>query len=152
MQIRRATAADREAILALVPRLAECGTPAGRDRQQIEHVDLRTVAAALTAPAPDSAILVAEAPAGVLGFIHVRTVVDYYTQSPIGHVSDVVLDAQAQGQGVDEALLKAAQDWASARGYRLMQLFVLPENDGARRLYERMGYRTEWLKYIRPLP
>lgn len=33
-----------------------------------------------------------------------------------------------------------------------MQLFVLPENAAARRLYERQGYRTEWLKYVRPLP
>ena len=51
-----------------------------------------------------------------------------------------------------EALLQAAQDWAGARGYGLMQLFVLPENAAARRLYERQGYRTEWLKYVRPLP
>lgn len=152
MQIRPATAADREAVLALVPRLAECGTPPGRDRRQIEQVDLRSIAAALTACAPDSALLVAEAQARVLGFIQVRTVVDYYTQAPIGHVSDVVVAAHAQGQGVGEALLQAAQDWASARDYRLMQLLVLPEDAAARRLYERQGYRAEWLKYVRPLP
>ena len=105
MQIRPATAADREAILTLVPRLAEWGTPPGRDRHQIEQVDLRSIAAALTACAPDSAVLVAEAQARVLGFIHVRTVADYYTQSPIGHVSDVVVAARR----------RKARAWAWAR-------------------------------------
>ena len=33
----------------------------------------------------------------------------------------------------------------------MMQLYVLPENVSARALYERMGYRVEWIKLVSPL-
>jgi GNAT superfamily N-acetyltransferase len=46
---------------------------------------------------------------------------------------------------------EAAEAWALARGYSMMQLYVLPENSGARKLYERAEYRPEWIKYVRPL-
>lgn len=151
MNIRPASPADREAILALVPRLAECGTPAGREQRQVVAVDLQTIAAAIDDASPESAVLAAEEDGVVVGFVHARTVTDYYTQSPIGHVSDLVVAPEAEGKGVGEALVQAAQAWARCRGYRMMQLYVLPGNAGARRLYERMGYRAEWLKYVQPL-
>lgn len=151
MNIRPARPGDRNEVLQLVPRLAEQGTPAGRDRQQIAAVDLETIAAVLEQRPPQAEVLVAEADGRVLGFVHVRTVVDYYTQKPIGHVSDLVVAERAQGAGVGRALLDAAHVWARAQGYSLMQLFVLPENVDARRLYERMDYHAEWIKYVRPL-
>lgn len=151
MHIRPACAADREAILMLVPRLAEHGTPPGRDRQQIEDVDRDAIAAVVVDRSPEVELLVAEEDGEVVGFVHVRTVTDYYTQTPIGHVSDVVVAAKAQGKGVGHALIERAQAWARTRGYPMMQLFVLPENAGARALYEHMGYRAEWLKYVKML-
>ena len=48
---------------------------------------------------------------------------------------------ECRGQGVAAALLDAALAWARARGAREMQLGVLRGNDGARRLYERAGFR-----------
>ena len=63
----------------------------------------------------------------------------------------VGLQGRGGAEGVGEALVQAAQAWARCRGYRMMQLYVLPGNAGARRLYERMGYRAEWLKYVKPL-
>jgi ribosomal protein S18 acetylase RimI-like enzyme len=152
MKIRTALPSDCDAVLRLTLRLAEHGTPVGRDRQQVERADLASVAAALAVGAADCQLLVAEANGETVGFVHAKTVVDYYTQQPIGHVSDLVVAEHAQGQGVATALLEAAQDWASGRGYSLMQLYVLPENAGARAVYERAGYRPEWIKYVRPLP
>jgi len=151
MHIRPASTADRDAILALVPRLAEHGTPPGRDREQIRTVDLDTVAAAIDRRPPEVEVLVAEDEGGIVGFVHLMTVTDYYTQAPIGHVSDIVVADQAQGQGVGRALIEAAQAWARGRGYRMMQLFVIPGNTGARALYERMGFRSEWIKYVASL-
>lgn len=151
MRIRPASPADRAAILTLVPRLAEHGTPPGRDRDQIRAVDEATIAALIDQRGADAELLVAEDGGELVGFVHVRTVTDYYTQAPIGHVSDIVVAGQAEGRGVGRALIEAAHDWARSRGYRMMQLFVLPENAGARALYERMGYRSEWLKYVTAL-
>jgi len=151
MHIRPVAASDRQAVLQLAARLAEHGTPAGRDRRQVAAADASAIAAAMDDPSPLAVLLVAEADGQLLGFVHARTVVDYYTQQQIGHVSDLVVAAHAQGRGLGRELLDAAQAWAAGRGYSMMQLFVLPENSGARALYEQAGYRLEWMKYVRPL-
>ena len=151
MNIRPASSADRDAILALVRRLAERGTPPGRDERQIAAVDMQTMTTALGDASPQSVVLVAEESNAIIGFVHVRTVTDYYTQASIGHVSDIVVQQEAEGKGVGHALIEAAQAWARSQGYVMMQLYVLPENTAARKLYERMGYRAEWLKYVKPL-
>lgn len=70
MNIRPATSKDREAILALVPRLAATGTPPGRDTQQIEATDLQTIAEAIESRQPETQLLVAERDGSMLGLIH----------------------------------------------------------------------------------
>ena len=152
MKIRPVAAGDRSAVLQLARRLAEQGTPPGRDQQQVQAADEKSIEAAMDSPSPLAQLLVAEADGQVLGFVHVKTVLDYYTQQQIGHVSDLVVAAHAEGCGLGRALLDAAQSWARGRGYSMMQLFVLPENSGARALYEGTGYRAEWIKYVRALP
>jgi len=151
MKIRPAAATDRPVVLQLARRLAEQGTPPNRDRQQVAAADQKSIAAAMDGPSPMAELLVAEADGQVVGFVHVKTVLDYYTQEQIGHVSDLVVASHAEGRGIGRALLEAAQSWAVGRGYSLMQLFVLPENSGARTLYEGTGYRAEWIKYVRAL-
>ena len=151
MNIRPATIADLAAVLALVPRLAATGSPPGRDAQQIEASDIESVTRALQRPAADEALLVVEAAGGLLGLIHVKTVVDYFTQQPIAHVSDVVVAASAEGRGIGKALMHAAEDWARDQGYAIVQLHVLVDNARARSMYERLGYSAEWLKYIKRL-
>lgn len=152
MNIRPASITDRDAILALVPRLTDDCVPPGRDREQIRAVDTATIAAVIAQRGPGAELLVAEDGDRIVGFVHVMTVTDYYTQAPIGHVSDLVVAGEAERRGVGRALIEAAQAWARGRGYRMMQLFVVPEKLGARALYERMGYRAEWIKYVAPLP
>jgi GNAT superfamily N-acetyltransferase len=151
MNIRPATVADLAAVLALVPRLAATGSPPGRDAKQIEASDTESVTRALRQPAADEVLLVAEDAGGLLGLIHVKTVVDYFTQQPIAHVSDVVVAASAEGGGIGKALMHAAEDWARGQGYAMVQLHVLVGNVRARSMYERLGYAAEWLKYIKRL-
>lgn len=151
MTIRLADSRDRVSILQLAKRLAEQGTPTGRERQDVETADARSIAAAIDCPSAEAALLVADEGGTIVGFVHVKTVLDYYTQQPIGHVSDLVVAAQAQGQGLGRSLLDAAQSWAIQKGYAMMQLYVLPENTAARALYEHSDYRAEWIKYVRPL-
>lgn len=151
MNIRAATLADLPAVLTLVPRLAATGSPPGRDAQQIEASDTEAVTRALRQPASDEVLLVAEEGGQLLGLIHVKTVVDYFSQQPIAHVSDVVVAASAEGRGIGKALMNVAEDWARGRGYAMVQLHVLVDNARARSMYERLGYSAEWLKYIKRL-
>lgn len=99
MTIRPVSPGDRPAVLRLSTRLAEQGTPAGRDATQIERADAQSISTAMQDPSPQTQVLVAEIDGQVMGFVHVKTVLDYYTQAPIGHVSDLVVAKEAQGSG-----------------------------------------------------
>lgn len=48
---------------------------------------------------------------------------------------------QARGQGLGAALLNIAERIAEAEGCEMMSVIVAGDNAGARRLYERQGYR-----------
>jgi ribosomal protein S18 acetylase RimI-like enzyme len=149
MNIRPATVQDLPAILALVPRLATTGTPPGRDAKQIEASDIQSVTQGVTEPAVAETVLVAEESRALVGLIHLKTVTDYFSQQQIAHVADVVVAASAEGRGIGKALMNAAEEWARACGYPMIQLHVLVGNAPARALYERLGYSAEWLKYIK---
>ncbi|HEY0471785.1 MAG TPA: GNAT family N-acetyltransferase [Kribbella sp.] len=53
------------------------------------------------------------------------------------------LHAYEQGRGIGTALIAAAESLAADWGRDLVGLAVEPQNTGARRLYERLGYR-QW--------
>lgn len=151
MKIRVTTVDDLAAVLALVPRLAAAGSPPGRDATQVEASDSKSVTQGVAQPGSDETVLIAEENQVALGFIHIKTVTDYFSQQPIAHVSDVVVAAVAEGKGIGKALMSAAEEWARGRGYPMIQLHVLMGNDRARAMYERLGYSAEWLKYVKPL-
>ena len=57
-------------------------------------------------------------------------------------VANIAVSPSSRGLGVGTALMNAAEDRARSAGKRLLSLDVSAENDGARRLYERLGYRV----------
>jgi GNAT superfamily N-acetyltransferase len=151
MNIRPATPTDRSAILALVPRLSEVGAPPWRARPHMIAADTQEVSQGLEDQSGRSRFLVAEHGGTLLGFIYLMTLVDYYTGQEAGHVADIVVAPQAEGQGVGRALLAAGEEWARSRGYALLSLNVLAGNRGPRTMYEKLGYAPEWVKYVKPL-
>ncbi len=50
------------------------------------------------------------------------------------------LEARPQGQGIGTAIIQAAELEGARRGAPIIGLAVEVQNDGARRLYERLGY------------
>jgi len=55
-------------------------------------------------------------------------------------IEDVVVDEQARGHGVGEALNRAALDLARAEGASTVELTSRPSREAANRLYLRMGF------------
>ena len=55
-------------------------------------------------------------------------------------IEDVVVDEQARGHGVGEALNRAALDLARAEGAITVELTSRPSREAANRLYLRMGF------------
>lgn len=53
----------------------------------------------------------------------------------------LAVDPGVRGQGIGQALLRAAQDRAAGHGKRHLVLLTQPEMAAARRLYERAGFR-----------
>ncbi|HZB45487.1 MAG TPA: GNAT family N-acetyltransferase [Pyrinomonadaceae bacterium] len=152
VSVRPARDEDGEFILALVPRLMEFGPPPWYDAAQMVATDLETIGRVLKEPPANTAVFVAVGDAGArLGFIHLNTTVDYFTREEVGHVSDVVVAPGGEGRGVGRALMAAAEEWARGRGYRLLTLNAFARNTRARRLYERLGYGEDMVKYVKQL-
>lgn len=149
--IREAGPSDRSAILELVSRVSEFGPPAWRDGAQVQAHDRAVLDSALGSTAEDVLILVATAGADVVGFAHITTVKDYYTQKANAHVADIAVASQWAGQGIGTRLLDRAEAWAIARGDDWLSLSVFPQNAHAVRLYERYGFEPDIARYLKPL-
>jgi GNAT superfamily N-acetyltransferase len=152
VRIRPASARDGSWILPLAPRLHDFGPPPYRARGQMDRAVVASISQALSGASPDASVLVAESPAAEpLGFVHLHSAIDFFTGERHGHVSDIVVMEAAEGRGVGQALMAAAEDWARNLGYRLLSLHVFDGNARARSFYERLGYRPDIVKLIKPL-
>lgn len=76
---------------------------------------------------------------------------DEVTLLPQAFVAYMAVEPAVRGEGVGTALLAAAENEATRRGLPYMALMVTEENEAARRLYERRGYRTERRLLCKPL-
>ncbi|MEO1057499.1 MAG: GNAT family N-acetyltransferase, partial [Actinomycetota bacterium] len=72
-------------------------------------------------------------------------VFDFMDRLPDGdwYIQAVAVDEAGRGKGVGSALLAHAEQTAHEVGAQRMALDVSVNNDGARRLYERLGYAVE---------
>lgn len=86
-------------------------------------------------------ILVAEADGQIIGFLSVKRGQMARTR----HTAQLGLGVlpAVRGQGVGRRLLEGAEAWARSVGVKKLCLGVFAMNEGARRLYERLGYEVE---------
>ena len=100
--------------------------------------------------ATDSVVVARDA--GVVGFVMYRIESGAYDQDATrGFIDNVFVAPDRRGEGVGSRLLGAAEDTLADRGADLVALSVLADNDAARRLYERRGYRPHRVTMERPL-
>jgi ribosomal protein S18 acetylase RimI-like enzyme len=152
MLIRRATQADAPAILALVPRLVSSFTPPSwREPAAMTATDLDVVAEAISSTGEDPAMFVAEIDGAVIGFIHVRSLEDYYRRRKHGHVADLVVADGHEGRGIATALLTKAEEWSRGQDYDWMTLGVFEQNVRAEQLYRKLGYGRDVIRLLKPL-
>ena len=150
--VRQARPGDRDFVLLAAQRLADFDPPAWRDAAEIVEGDARTLRSFFEKPPPDSALLIAEAPAGTpLGFVYLETLSDYFTGEAHGHIGVLAVVKDGEGKGIAGRLMRTAEDWARARGHRKLTLAVMERNRHARDVYEHMGYAPESLRYVKPL-
>jgi ribosomal protein S18 acetylase RimI-like enzyme len=116
-----------EAFVRLTPQLSSSSPPP--DRAQLEEIVTSGATHLLIARTGDGAI------AGSLTLVLFRI--------PTGlraWIEDVVVDGDARGQGVGEALNRYAIDVAAEHGARSVDLTSRPSREAANRLYQRLGF------------
>lgn len=113
------------AVNRLLPQLSSAAPPSIEELQAI--VD-----------DPDTGLFVAKLDGVVVGML---TLVLFRIPTGVkAWIEDVVVDDNARGRGVGEALNLAALDEARARGVKGVSLTSRPSREAANRLYQRIGF------------
>ena len=133
MLIREATSSDFEEVWPIFREIASAGDtyayPRNTSREEAErlwiHVPRRT--------------FVVEIDGRIVGTYYIKTNQD----GPGNHVCNCgyMVSSSARGKGIATALCEHSQKMAVELGYKAMQFnFVASTNDGAVRLWQRMGF------------
>jgi ribosomal protein S18 acetylase RimI-like enzyme len=151
ISVRDATAADGDAMLALMPRLADFDVPASRDPRHLYEDDARLLQRWLDGQ-EDCLVQVAVTEENlVLGFSLVRLRPELLSREPSAHLEAIAVHKNAEGKGVAKALLGAAESCAHEHGALTMTLHVFASNKRARGFYDSSGYDGELMRYIKGL-
>ena len=146
-----ADAKHGDAILALMPRLADYDVPKSRNPRHLWEHDAEMLRQWLRGEAECLVHVAIDDEDNVLGFAMTTLRPELLSHEPSAHLEAIALDPVAEGRGVAKALLAATEATAHAHGAQTMTLHVFSVNDRARRLYERAGYDGELMRYIKPL-
>src|SRR5579871_3845645 len=130
-EIRHADAADMGFLLSLASRLAGVPRPDWHSLEEMNAFQDRFMALTFGTLAARSLTLIATRDGTNLGYIHVHEGRDGVTDEPCAYVAILVLEEQAQGQGISSVLMRRAEDWARAQNYRFLSLDAFATNKRA---------------------
>jgi GNAT superfamily N-acetyltransferase len=100
---------------------------------------------------PDHVVLVAERAGAVIGYAYAGLEPTSWNdlRAACGYLHDVFVDPAARGSGAGGRLVRAAIAWLEWRGAPRVILMSAARNDGAQRLFERMGFRRTMVEMTR---
>jgi ribosomal protein S18 acetylase RimI-like enzyme len=152
--IRKALPADAAFIAEHAHRMLDFKLPDWRANEKdiMVKADINHLTKALQADDKNDAMFIAEDELNnSLGFVRVNMQTDYFTGEDHAHVNDIVVIAEAEGKGAGKLLLAKADEWTKGKNVRWITLNVFDENFRARNVYEKAGYKIEWIKYLKEL-
>jgi ribosomal protein S18 acetylase RimI-like enzyme len=97
---------------------------------------------------PDAVVFVAERRGEIVGYAYaaVEPLSWKDLRDEAGYLHDLLVTAAARGAGVGTQLLDAAIAWLRDRGMPRVVLGTAAQNDTARRLFERRGFRQTMIE------
>jgi ribosomal protein S18 acetylase RimI-like enzyme len=97
---------------------------------------------------PDSLVLVAERENEILGYVFAGIEPTSWRdlRGPCGFIHDVYVHESARRQGTGQSLLRAAIAWAHSRGRSQVVLWSKSGNDGAQRMFAKLGFRETMIE------
>jgi ribosomal protein S18 acetylase RimI-like enzyme len=93
-------------------------------------------------------VLVAEQAGEIVGYVYagLEPLSWKELRGPAGFIHDIVVDDRARRSGIAKQLMAAAVAWLRANGAPRVMLWTAAQNDGAQRLFERLGFRRTMLE------
>lgn len=149
--IRTANNNDRNFIFELSPFLAEVANLDWHSEEVVQKMQDEYISEMLEKTSLPNTTLIAEMDGTSLGFIHVRTRTDDISGETCGTIPLLAVSPKAQGQGVGQVLVVAAEHWARQLGCRLIHLEVFANNSNANRFYQNLGFKPEMVHMIKTL-
>ena len=129
VHVRRAASDDGDAILALMPRLASFDLPKSRNPVDLWRSDAAMLQRWLDGQAAECLVHVAvNDTEEVLGFTLVSLRPELLSHEPSAHLEAIAVREGAEGTGVGQALLTAAEAEAKAHGAQAITLHVFAVN------------------------
>jgi ribosomal protein S18 acetylase RimI-like enzyme len=134
------------AVLRLFPQLSSAPPPSAADLEAVVAAPGTTLLVAELAvpvrPGADSAE-VADGGGSLGRIVGMLTLATFRVPSGVrAWIEDVVVDEEARGRGVGEALVREALALAGAAGARTVELTSRPSREAANRLYRRIGFEA----------
>lgn len=95
-------------------------------------------------------VFVAELHGELIGFLagSLKTLPKYFGGFLIGFISEVFVSENHRSRNVGRALVDHATQWFKAQHVHRIELQVLLDNQGARSLYERLGWKEELVQMV----
>jgi GNAT superfamily N-acetyltransferase len=97
----------------------------------------------------DYAGLIAETDGEAVGIVHYIFHRHGWRIEPVCYLQDLYVAPEARGTGAGRALIEAVYAAADAAGAPSVYWLTQAENATARRLYDRIGRATSFIKYVR---
>ena len=100
---------------------------------------------------PECIVLVAERAGEVVGyaFAGLEPMSWKDLRDACGYLHDVFVDPAARGAHIGERLVRAAIEWLESQGAPRVVLMSAARNEGAQRLFERLGFRRTMVEMTR---
>ncbi len=150
VEVRPATDRDRDAVLALAPRLA-VGVASWRDPRSAVRSAEGWLAGSFDAAASGrGGVFVAVLDSVVVGVVCVDEQ-RHFTGAVDGYVGELAVAPTATRSGVGRRLMAAAEHWARSRGLHHLTLQTGAANGEARAFYQALGYLEEEIRLTRSL-
>lgn len=90
---------------------------------------------------------VAELDGAVVGFATIVLHLGTWSMTPVCYLEDLFVGEAARGRRVARALLDFLAETGRAQGWRRLYWQTKPDNAPAHALYEKVGVRTDWVRY-----
>jgi ribosomal protein S18 acetylase RimI-like enzyme len=142
IEVRLYEKRDREAVLALAPRLVE-GVAPWRPAEAVRPAVVGWVVEALArSTEPGRFVYVAEVDGEVVGFLSGEERAHWSGELDL-YVGELVVAPESEGKGVGRSLMAAVTEYAKQHGIHRITMETGAANEAARAFYQRLGFAPE---------